>query len=107
MTPNMTIPEAVGWVKSLRTGEDTLTPALMATDLRRMDTRFDVPVYFIDGADGIIRPPRLAADYVSRIQAPAKRMDLIPGAAHRVMWRHPAGFLEVLRQDPASTPSSE
>ena len=99
MTPSLTIPEAFGWVRSLRTGEETLTPVMMGVDLRRMDTRFEVPVYVIDGADSIICPPSLVADYMSKISAPAKRLDLIPGAAHMVIWQHPQAFLKVLRRD--------
>ena len=99
MSPGLTLPGMAGWVRSLRTGEETLTPVMMTTDLRRMDTRFQVPVYFIDGADSIICPPSLVADYMSKIQAPAKRLDLIPGAAHMVMWQHTDAFLKVLRQD--------
>jgi pimeloyl-ACP methyl ester carboxylesterase len=39
------------------------------------------------------------ADYVSKIQALAMKLDIVPGAGHWVIWTHPAEFLNSLRED--------
>jgi pimeloyl-ACP methyl ester carboxylesterase len=67
--------------------------------LRKTDTAFSVPVFFIQGENDNITPTSLVADYVSKIQAPAKKLDVVPGAGHWVMWTHATQFLNLLRED--------
>jgi pimeloyl-ACP methyl ester carboxylesterase len=47
-------------------------------------------------------PRKTVADYISKFHAPAKKLDIVPGAGHFVMWTHPDGFLNLLREDVAS-----
>ena len=61
-------------------------------DLRKTHTVFSVPMFFIQGEDDNITPTSVVADYVSKIQAPVKNLDIVPGAGHWVMWTHPAEF---------------
>ena len=99
-SPSLSITEVSGWVKGLRTGEKVLDTSLMAMeDLRDKDTNFSVPVFFIQGADDNVTPTSLVADYVSKIQAPVKNLDTIPGTGHFVMWTRPAEFLHALLND--------
>lgn len=102
LAPSLTFPEMFGWAKGLRSGEETLTPVMMTTDLRTEDSRFAVPIFFIQGADDIITPSSLVSQYLANVQAPAKRLDDVPHASHMVMWQHPAEFLTILKQDLAS-----
>jgi pimeloyl-ACP methyl ester carboxylesterase len=103
-SPRLTFPEVFKWVKALRTGEEQLTPVLMNTDLRNGPNKFAVPIYFIQGADDIITPTSLVSGYLAGVQAPAKRVDTVPGAAHMVMWQHPTEFISLLKQDLQSIP---
>ena len=103
-SPSLSIAEMYGWYKGLRTGEVELDAMLMTMeDLRKTDTTFSVPVFFIQGEDDNVTPTSLVADYLSKIQAPAKRLDIVPGAGHFVMWTHPTEFLNFLREDIRST----
>jgi pimeloyl-ACP methyl ester carboxylesterase len=56
-------------------------------------------VFFIQGADDNVTPTSLVADYVSKIEAPVKNLDTIPGTGHFVMWTRPAEFLHALLND--------
>ena len=100
VSPSLSIGEVYGWTKGLRTGEGELDTMLMTMeDLRKTDTAFSVPVFFIQGQDDNVTPTSLVADYVSKIKAPAKKLDIVPGAGHFVMWTHPTEFLNFLRED--------
>jgi len=100
VSPSLSIAEVSGWAKGLRTGEKELDTMLMTMeDLRKTDTAFSVPVFFIQGEDDNVTPTSLVADYISKIQAPAKKLDIVPGAGHFVMWTHPNEFLDFLRED--------
>jgi pimeloyl-ACP methyl ester carboxylesterase len=100
VTPSLSISQAYGWYKALRTNEVKLDAMLMnMKDLRETDTKLSVPVFFIQGADDNVTPTSVVADYVSKIQAPMKKLDTVPGAGHFVMWMHPAEFLHLLLDD--------
>jgi pimeloyl-ACP methyl ester carboxylesterase len=104
-SPRLTLPEVFKWVKALRSGEEELTPVMMAADLRKGPNRYDVPIFFIQGADDIITPTSLISAWLPGVQAPAKRVDVVPAAAHMVMWQHPAEFIRLLKQDLQSVPA--
>jgi proline iminopeptidase len=75
---------------------DVLYDALMAYDIRRLGTRFDIPMIYVQGADDIQTPTVLVQDYVAEIEAPEKALILIEGAAHIALVTHLGAFLEVL-----------
>ena len=99
LSPELSFPEMFGWAKGLRSGEEILTPVMMGIDLSEADSRFAVPVFFIQGASDSITPVSMVADYLPRIEAPAKRLDAVPDAGHMVMWQRPGPFLALLKQD--------
>jgi len=98
-SPSLSLTELFGWYKGLRTGEEELAPILIAVDVRKTDTVFSVPVFFIQGENNVIAPTSLVSDYVSRIQAPIKELQIVPGASYFVIWQHPTEFLNFLRAD--------
>jgi pimeloyl-ACP methyl ester carboxylesterase len=99
IAPSLSIMDVYGWTKGLRTGEEELTLVLMQEDLRTKDRVFSAPVFFVQGGDDVIAPTSLVSEYVSNVQAPIKKLDVVPGAGHFVMWTHPAEFLNLLRDD--------
>jgi len=107
-SPSLSIAQMRGWVKGLRTGEQALDTMLMTMpDLRTTDTMFSVPVFFIQGENDNVTPTSPVADYVAKIQAPVKKLDVVPGAGHFVMWTHPDEFLRILHDDlRAATPTA-
>jgi pimeloyl-ACP methyl ester carboxylesterase len=100
VTPSLSLAEVYGWINGLRTGEQQLDAMLMTMeDLRKAHTEFSVPVFFIQGEADNVTPTSLVADYISKIQAPVKKLDIVPKAGHFVMWTHAAEFLNYLRED--------
>jgi pimeloyl-ACP methyl ester carboxylesterase len=101
VSPSLSIPEIYGWTQGLRSGEVQLDTMLMRAgeDLRKTQTAFSVPVFFIQGENDNVTPTELVTDYASKIVAPAKKLDVVPNAGHFVMWTHPGEFLDFLRQD--------
>jgi len=81
ISPSLTLSQARGWYKGLRTNEVKLDAAFLAIpDLRDTDTKFSVPVFFIQGANDNVTPTSLVADYEQKIEAPVKRIDVVPDA---------------------------
>jgi pimeloyl-ACP methyl ester carboxylesterase len=99
-SPSLSIAEARGWYQGLRSGEQVLDTMLMTMkDLRKTDTTFSVPAFFIQGENDNVTPTSLVSDYLSKIRAPVKKLDVVPDAGHFVMWTHPNQFLSDLHQD--------
>lgn len=99
-SPSLSIGEAHGWYEALRTDEVKLDEVVnKMPDLRDTDTKFSVPLFFIQGENDNVTPTSLVSDYVSKIQAPVKKLGVVPDAGHFVMWTHPAEFLTFLRDD--------
>jgi len=100
VTPSLSVSEAYGWYEALRTDEVKLDTQVMGMkDLRDTDTKFAVPVFFIQGENDNVTPTSLVADYVEKIQAPAKKLDVIAESGHFVMWTNAKEFLPLLRAD--------
>ena len=99
VSPSLSIVDVYYWIKALRSGEELLNSTMMREDLLKTGSIFSVPIFFIQGRDDVITPTSLVAEYVSEIQAPAKNLKIVPGAAHFVMWTRPSEFLESLRED--------
>lgn len=106
-SPSLSIGEAHGWYEALRTDEVKLDEVVnKMADLRETDTKFSVPVFFIQGENDNVTPTSLVSDYASKIQAPEKNCSVVPGAGHFVMWTHPKEFLKDLNQDLRASPTS-
>lgn len=59
-------------------------------------TQFEVPVFFIQGAQDMAAPVQLAAQYMNAISAPRKALVLIPGGGHNAFILHSQRFLDEL-----------
>jgi pimeloyl-ACP methyl ester carboxylesterase len=58
----------------------------MLTTSLRAKTEFQLPVYFIQGADDDLTQAALVRQYFDSIHAPRKEIVLIPGAGHFAVW---------------------
>ncbi|MDN4058913.1 alpha/beta hydrolase [Massilia sp. YIM B02769] len=67
-------------------------------DLYRMDTRFELPVYFVMGGEDLLSAPEVAQRYFDRIEAPHKRFVVVPRAGHDPNEPMIAAQLQVLRE---------
>jgi pimeloyl-ACP methyl ester carboxylesterase len=75
---------------------DRLEPTVANYSLDHLGTKFDVPIFIIDGADDIQVPEKLAKSYFATIQAPINVFYTIPGAAHLAPVSKPKEFLAIL-----------
>jgi pimeloyl-ACP methyl ester carboxylesterase len=57
---------------------------------------FEIPVFFIQGAEDIQTPTSLVETYFVEIDAPTKQLILLPGGGHMAIVAQSAAFLEAL-----------
>ncbi len=55
---------------------------MLDADLPMIASRFDIPVFFFQGADDIITPTELAREYFDHLEAPKKEFVQFPDAGH-------------------------
>ncbi|MBG0567447.1 alpha/beta fold hydrolase [Actinoplanes aureus] len=74
-----------------------LYPRMQDTDLRRDVPRLVVPAYFIQGGNEMRGLSVLFDEWYAALAAPAKRLEVLPGAGHRAMFEEPDRFAATLR----------
>jgi pimeloyl-ACP methyl ester carboxylesterase len=65
-------------------------------DARRLGARLEVPFFLFQGESDVITLTTLAQEYFEEIEAPAKRLALIPDAGHFAAFTQPDRFLAEL-----------
>jgi len=75
-----------------------LMPELSVLDLR-MQVRFDVPVFFLEGRYDWRTPSKLAEAYWTTLIAPCKRLVWFESSAHNPPFEQPQEFLAVMHSD--------
>ncbi|HEX6328878.1 MAG TPA: alpha/beta hydrolase [Jiangellaceae bacterium] len=83
-----------------------------AFDARRLGTRFNVPVFLLQGESDVITLTSLAKKYFEELQAPTKAVALINDAGHFAAFTQPERFLTELRNRihplvPTPTPAGD
>ncbi|MEV4343212.1 alpha/beta hydrolase [Actinoplanes sp. NPDC049596] len=73
-----------------------LYPQMQEIDLRRSAPRLPVPVWFVQGADEMRGLEVLFHQWYETVQAPRKKLVVIPGAGHRAIFEQPDQFVRVL-----------
>lgn len=71
----------------------------MATDLMASDKTFSVPFFVVQGQDDMFTPTSAAVSYFDQVEAPIKKLILVPGAGHFALLTHAQKFAEVLHED--------
>jgi pimeloyl-ACP methyl ester carboxylesterase len=82
-----------------------LFPDQIREDLFATATRFQIPVYVIQGREDLFTPTPVAVEYFNAIRAPSKKLFIIEGAGHFALVTHQNDFLKILRQIVRETPS--
>lgn len=77
---------------------EAVLPDQMKTDLPATAGKLDTAFFVIQGADDAITPTGAATDYFNKMQAPEKRLVLIPNAGHFAFMTAPSPFLDALTQ---------
>lgn len=70
--------------------------AMVATELPTTASRFEVPVFVIQGAEDMVTPTSVAVKYFDVIQAPRKKLVLVAHAGHFALVTHREEFLAAL-----------
>jgi pimeloyl-ACP methyl ester carboxylesterase len=76
---------------------------LAAVDLFRDVPRVDVPVWFVHGRHDQQVPLSVPADYLRRLDAPAKHLEVFEDCAHSPLFEDPPRFHRLLRDVLAAT----
>src|SRR5262249_38353380 len=97
--------EAQDIVAGMNFSGPALGPDMSRENLFATATRFQIPIYVIQGHDDVFAPTPVAADYFNAIQAPSKKLFIIEGAGHFALVTHQREFLKILRQIVRESPS--
>jgi pimeloyl-ACP methyl ester carboxylesterase len=71
---------------------------LLSVDLGATATAFEIPIFFIQGAEDNVTPSSLAHEYLDRLTAPQKAYVEIQGSGHAVIGEKPDAFLAALNE---------
>ncbi|MBL7255399.1 alpha/beta fold hydrolase [Paractinoplanes lichenicola] len=71
-------------------------PRMQQIDLRRDASSLRVPAWFVMGADEMRGLQVLFDEWYAQLRAPTKKLVVVPGAGHAVMFEQPERFLQVL-----------
>jgi pimeloyl-ACP methyl ester carboxylesterase len=97
--PNYSMQDMMAFGKGLLYSASALCAEMMTRNLYDLGTEFKTPIAFILGERDVIDPTELGVAYYNRIEAPTKRLTIIPGAGHGAMLMTPDTFLAALRKD--------
>lgn len=75
---------------------DALYPQLQDVDFRRSATRFEIPVFFVQGAHEADGRSRLFNEWYPMIEAPTKDLVLLDSSGHRPLWEQPDEFVDYM-----------
>lgn len=95
LSPDYTPADVKAWDDGSRFTIDTMFPQLADISFRRL-TRLRVPVTFFLGRHDYTAPAPIAADWLARLHAPAKRVVWFEHSAHLPMIEEPGRTLEAL-----------
>lgn len=96
-SPVFKVSDLAAFMKSSRANIQ-LYQYLADFNLHMVTANYQVPIYYILGHEDWQTPYVIAAKYFEEIDAPHKRLYVIPGAGHMTMMDQPALFFETLRQ---------
>lgn len=104
-SPDYSLKDIVDNVRGYLVSARTMFPEIMSYNVRQFGTRFEVPVFLIQGDSDFLTPTALAEEYFNTIEAPMKEMVLLKGGGHLTMITMPDAFLKELvrRVHPVAT----
>lgn len=81
------LPE-IGAVEGFLNTQRAVFAETAAFDADTLGTEFKVPMFFFQGADDLNTPTALVREYVARIKAPVKRLEILPDVGHLIVVHH-------------------
>jgi proline iminopeptidase len=73
-----------------------LYPQLQGIDFRQTATDFEIPVFFVQGAQEAGGRADLFADWYPMINAPRKDLVVLDTSGHRPLWEQPEEFVDYM-----------
>lgn len=71
---------------------------LMAFDLKKKGNRYQIPVYYVLGEKDCQTPVEISIKYFEKLEAPDKKLYLIPGAGHAPMIDNVEEYRKAMRE---------
>lgn len=94
--PNYSLKDAYNLFAGFNYSCSTLYHIMMAYDARRLGSRFEIPMFMLQGEDDIQAPTVLVQGFLPQIEAPRKELVLFKGEGHTAVLSSPDLFLEEL-----------
>jgi pimeloyl-ACP methyl ester carboxylesterase len=94
--PGWTLWDIRAFVKGMHFSLEQLLPEMVRYDAWAAGTCFNLPIFLFQGENDLLTLAAEAQAYFDDLEAPAKRMELIPDAGHFAMFLQPERFLEKL-----------
>ena len=94
--PGWTLRDIRGFVRGMHSSLEQLLPEMVQYDAWARGTRFDLPVFVLQGENDVLTLTAKAQAYFADIEAPIKRIELISDAGHFAMFLQPEMFLKTL-----------
>lgn len=95
--PDYGLKDVRAWLDAAKFSIGKMLPALMTYSDDVPAPAIPVPVVFLQGEEDIQTPTVLVKSYFERLQAPSKRLVLIPGGGHSAVIAMPDAFLKELK----------
>jgi pimeloyl-ACP methyl ester carboxylesterase len=95
-TPGYSLKDAYTLFYAFGFSSESLFKELMSYDARRVGTKFNVPIFFLQGDSDIQSPAALTIEYFSSIEAPKKELVILKGEGHTAILTLPDVFLTEL-----------
>lgn len=87
------------WTAKATSGIAMLWNDMITTDLSKEVTKFDIPVYFLEGVYDYTCNYTVAKDYFEKINAPVKGFYSFENSAHSPMFEEPEKVQKIIRED--------
>jgi pimeloyl-ACP methyl ester carboxylesterase len=87
------------WLGKSRSGVSILYDTMMSTDLSKVVSRIDLPVYFFEGIFDYTCSFTEAKAYFEKLKAPLKGFYIFEHSAHSPLFEEPEKMLRILRDD--------
>jgi pimeloyl-ACP methyl ester carboxylesterase len=96
LAPNYSLADIYHCMSGLGFCATQLLDELMAHDIRRLGTQFDLPFFIIQGGVDALTVTELTEEYFATIEAPRKELVLLKDTGHLAAFVHPDKFLTEL-----------
>lgn len=96
-SPEYSLFDIINRVRGSKQSLKMLWIKLLKVNLFETSTKFDIPIYFIEGRHDYNAPSSIANQYYESIKAPLKELIWFENSAHFPQWEEPEKFHSILK----------